>query len=158
MTTQRVPGDDKYPWQTGYWMSMFDVDTKEVLVRILHSLMPFRRAFIDTVRAKPDLWAPFWIVTTLFFFMAWTGNFARYLNAVIDGNSDYYVPSVEKLPWGALLLYGYWLVIPLIFWGVFRWKEIPVRLIVCYAIFGYSLAVYIPISIVCILALGKRKI
>jgi hypothetical protein len=57
----RIEGDDKYPWQVGFWRSMFDVDTKEVGGRILHSLVPFRRSFIDAIKVKPDLWAPFWI-------------------------------------------------------------------------------------------------
>lgn len=148
----RTEGDDRYPWQIGFWRNMFDVDTQEVLLRLLNSLLPFRRAFIDSMKAKPDLWAPFWICSTLIFFMTWTGNFAAYLNSVIAGTV--YDAQVEKLPWGFMVVYGYWLVIPLVFWGIFRWKEVPITLIMCYAIFGYSLFVYIPISIVAIAALG----
>ena len=148
----RTEGDDRYPWQIGFWRNMFDVDTKEVLVRLVSSLVPFRRGFVDSIKVKPDLWAPFWICSTLIFFMTWTGNFAAYLNSVI--NDLVYDPQVEKLPWGAMVIYGYWLVIPLIFWGIFRWKEVPIPLLVCYSIFGYSLFTYIPISIIAIAALG----
>lgn len=148
----RREGDDRYPWQMGFWMNMFDVDTREVLMRLLNSLVPFRRAFVDGVKAKPDLWAPFWICSTLIFFMTWTGNFAAYLNSVI--NNLPYEPQVQKLPWGAMAIYGYWLVIPLVFWAIFRYKEVPITLLMCYCIFGYSLFIYVPMSVIAIAALG----
>jgi hypothetical protein len=148
----RTEGDDKYPWQMGFWRNMFDVDTKEVMMRVLMSLIPFRRGFVDAVRAKPDLWAPFWICSTLIFFMTWTGNFAAYLNSVIA--NTVWQPKVDLLPWGAMVVYGYWLVVPLVFWGIFRWREVPITLLFCYTVFGYSLFTYIPISIVAIVALG----
>jgi hypothetical protein len=152
--SDRSDGDDRYFWQMGFWRNMFDVDSKEVAIRVLNSLLPFRRAFVDSVKDKPDLWAPFWICSTLIFFMSWTGNFASYLNAVIAGHPDEWVPSVEKIAYGGIAIYGYWLIIPLVFWGIFRWKEIPITLLICYTIFGYSLFCYIPISIVAIAALG----
>ena len=149
---ERTEGDDRYFWQIGFWRNMFDVDTKEVLLRLFNSLLPFRRPFVDSIQAKPDLWTPFWICSTLIFFMTWTGNFANYLNTVIAG-AEYDV-QLEKLPWGAMVVYGYWLVIPLAFWGIFRWKAVPIPLLLCYCIYGYSLFTYIPISIVAIAALG----
>lgn len=149
----RIDGDDRYCWQTGFWRNMFDVDSVDVLRRIRYSLVPFSRSFIDTVKAKPDLWAPFWICSTVIFFMAWTGNFAAYLNSLIVPEVGYN-PQVQKLAYGAIYIYGYWLIIPLVFWGVFRWKEIPITLILCYTIFGYSLFCYIPGSVLAMSGLG----
>lgn len=109
-------------------MNLFNVDSKDIMVRVLASLIPLRRGFVDMVKVNPDLWAPFWICSTLVFFMTWTGNVAVYLNMAIQGAGDSYEPSVEKLPWGALATYGYWLVVPLVFWGIFRWKDVKIPL------------------------------
>ena len=151
-------GTKLYIWNTAFWTRYFEVDTKDILMRIFTSLWPVSKKFLDDVKGNPDLWGPFWICTTLVFFMTWTGNLASYINSYIAGTGDTWNPDVQKLPWGAMSVFGYWLVIPLIFWGIFKYKEIPISLVLMYCIWGYSLFPYIPISIVTIAALGPLVI
>lgn len=62
-----------------------------------------------------------------------------------DSSSDFYVIVV-----GAAVIYGYTIVIPLILWGVFKYLSVPVRLLEMVCIYGYTLFIFIPVSIICI--------
>jgi hypothetical protein len=46
-------------WNLQYYSPLFNVDTKEVLVRVSRSLMPFKFSFIETVKNNPDLYVFF---------------------------------------------------------------------------------------------------
>ena len=44
-------------WQLGYYQSLFNVDTVDVLDRIFRASVPFRRNFFPTIKPNPDLYA-----------------------------------------------------------------------------------------------------
>jgi hypothetical protein len=43
----------------------FDVPTKLILLRVGLSLVPFNKKFVTNYQSKPDLYGPFWVLTTL---------------------------------------------------------------------------------------------
>ena len=67
-----------------FYQQFFDVDTDDVMKRVLWSVLPrpggsTANFFKSKIRAKPDLYGPFWICVTLIFSMAIAGNIASYL-------------------------------------------------------------------------------
>jgi len=75
------------------------VDQKIVLNRLKHGFMPHLGTFLTKIDANPDLYGPFWILTTLVFVVAAAGNFSRF----IAGNTEVYFGFV---PTAATLIYS----------------------------------------------------
>lgn len=48
---------------------------------------------------------------------------------------------------GAGTIYGYLSLAPIILWAIFKWLEIPVTLLQNVCIYGYSLFVFLPVSV-----------
>ena len=49
--------------------------------------MPWKKDFFQELGEKPDLYGPFWILTTIIFLLSLTGNLSRYLNNL--GQKDF---------------------------------------------------------------------
>jgi len=118
------------------------------LTRCLRALFPFKFNFIELIHEKPDLYGPFWITTTLIFLMAASANFASYLASFTHETFNY---DFLKIPYGAAVLYGYISAIPIALFLFFKWVEIKIRFIEILCIYGYSLVVYSPIALLCII-------
>eukprot|EP01133_Synstelium_polycarpum_P016316 gene16316-19405_t len=58
---------------------------------------------------------------------------------------------MNKIVYSAIAIYGYSLIIPLVLWGVFKWMKLGLRLLDMLCIYGYSLFIYVPISILCVI-------
>jgi hypothetical protein len=56
----------------------FDIKTEDIKKRLIASLNPMNRQFLDLYKEKPDLYGPFWILTTLVVVFSISGNLARY--------------------------------------------------------------------------------
>ncbi|KAF5277854.1 hypothetical protein FQA39_LY06006 [Lamprigera yunnana] len=144
-------------WTLKYYQQFFDVDTSEVLERLLASITPRRNNVMSNkIKLKPDLYGPFWITMTLIFTIAISGNVANYLqhaNAEYQWKYDFHLVSYAST---TILLYI--CVVPLLLWGGLKWStnntdlehlveetiSSPLELI---CIYGYSLFIYIPVSI-----------
>lgn len=62
-------GNAKF-WTVEYYRPLFNVDTVQVLQRILRSLTPFRFGFIETAKTNPDLYVLFsFIIIILFIYL-----------------------------------------------------------------------------------------
>lgn len=140
-----------------YYQQFFDVDTKDVVERIIASITP-RNAynFKNITKHKPDLYGPFWISVTLIFTIAISGNIANYLqhaSAHYHWKYDFHLVS-----YAATAICIYVTVIPLALWGLLKWSSDITDLdgledgttpstieLIC--IYGYSLFIYIPVSI-----------
>jgi len=133
-------------YQLDYYKQFFDVDTMDVGARCLRSTWPFKNDFLDTIKKNPDFFGPFWISTTLVFMMAAAGNFTAYLE-----NSSEWHYDVFKIGYGAAVIYGYAFLVPICLWFYLRWLELRVRLISMLCIYGYSLFVYLPITLLCLI-------
>jgi len=158
ITVERTEGgDDEINfWQLKFYRRFFNVDSMDVLKRCGRSLIPFKNDFLDAIKENPDFYGPFWISTTLVFMMSAAGNFAYYLDTVSDPNKVYQY-DFYKLIYGSAVIYGYAFIIPLLFWLYVKWLDISVNLIDILCIYGYSLFVYSPVALLCIIPIDWAK-
>lgn len=154
-------------WSIEYYQKFFDVDTQDVLDRILASVTPRRdNSLKHHLRRKPDLYGPIWISITLIFTIAISGNVANYLqnaNKQIHWQYDFHLVSYAAT---AIILYV--TLVPFTLWGLLKWSSdvndlegletdvIPGALeLIC--IYGYSLFIYIPVSILWSIQIGTLQ-
>lgn len=155
-----VPTGSAAFWTIAYYQPLFDVDTVQVLNRVKGSLLPRPRgAFFELIAANPDLYGPFWVATTLIFAMAITGNLASYFAFVQvllpDGKPD---PTAKKwqydfsqLTVAGSVIYSYVTLLPLLFWLLLRYYEASKKLADVLCIYGYTMAIFIPVTVLCVL-------
>lgn len=140
-----------------YYQTFFDVDTMTVVERVVNSIIP-KRAPVDylqlNIGTSPDLYGPIWIVITLIFTIAISGNMASYLQNAGDHHWRYNFHLVSV---AATIIVLYTSLMPLTIWALLKWFDRPTDLdetppytpsllsLIC--IYGYSLAIYIPVSI-----------
>lgn len=115
----------KYPiWTVEYFQKYFDVTSEDVIERIRGALIPsFGVNYLQRyIRAKPDVYGPFWICLTLVFSIAISGNVANYIQVAADHdyNWKYNFHAVSSAA-TAIFLYA-WLL-PLILWAFVKYKE-----------------------------------
>ncbi|CAD7695336.1 unnamed protein product [Ostreobium quekettii] len=159
--------------QTGRWgwvslkgfQKHFDVDTEDVLSRMKNTLAGgfCRGSFIETTQDKADLYGPFWIATTLVFITAVSSNFQSYINEIEDADEkekddkgddkghNKWVSDYNKIPYAACLYYGYVFFLGLVLWATLKCFSSRMKLTQIWCIYGYSLTVFLPVSIVLIL-------
>jgi len=156
--------ESKSFWTLKYYQRFFDVDTSDVIERLLASVTPNRKDLLNNkIKLKPDLYGPFWISVTLIFTIAISGNVANYLqhaNAQYHWKYDFHLVSYAAT---AIILYIS--LIPLLFWILLKWSTnvtdldgledgtiiSPLELI---CVYGYSLFIYIPVSILWTIQIG----
>ncbi|XP_022901523.1 protein YIPF1 [Onthophagus taurus] len=145
-------------WTLDYYQKFFDVDTTDVLDRIKSSVLPNRDTLLKSqIKARPDLYGPFWISVTLVFTIAISGNVANYLqhaNEKIHWKYDFHLVS-----YAATTIFLYITIIPLGLWSLLKWsmkgssdlesleETIHPKALELICIYGYSLFIYIPTSI-----------
>jgi hypothetical protein len=74
--------------------------------------------------------------------MAACANFADYLYDMNGWKYDF-----VKLTVGTGIIYGFALGVPFCFWLYFKWVDFNISLIEILCIYGYSLFIYIPVSV-----------
>ncbi|KAL4237035.1 Yip1 member 1 [Mactra antiquata] len=136
-------------WTFEYYQQFFDVETRQVFHRVTGSMLPMpnRNYLQASIRPNPDLYGPFWICTTLVFTTAIAGNLANYLSS--GGKNYHWRYDFHKVTFAAAAIFSYWWLIPGIMYGFLWWRKSQAGYtfleILC--VYGYSLAIYIPISI-----------
>jgi len=151
-----VPTGSAAFWTITYYQPLFDVDTVQVLNRVKGSLLPRPRgAFFELIAANPDLYGPFWVATTLIFAMAITGNLASYLAFVPkmtdNGKMGRWQYDFTQLTVAGSVIYSYVTLLPLLFWLLLRYYEASKKLADVLCIYGYTMAIFVPISVLCVL-------
>ncbi|XP_070563830.1 protein YIPF1-like [Ptychodera flava] len=148
--TELLTGQKKPPsfWTFEYYQTFFDVETYQVLRRLLGSFVPKpSKNFRDEVRANPDLYGPFWVCITLVFTTAITGDVANYFATAGHPDLEWH-PDFKKVSIAATAIFCYWWFIGSSLWGVLTWRKSQAGYsyleIIC--IYGYSLFIYIPVS------------
>ncbi|XP_005099571.1 protein YIPF1 [Aplysia californica] len=139
-------------WTFAYYQQFFDVETHQVGKRILSSMVPRpgKNYLVKQIRPNPDLYGPFWICTTLVFTTAIAGNLANYFSAA--GKSYHWQYDFHKVTYAATAIFSYWWLVPLALFGVLWWRsrqtnESKFTFLEIICVYGYSLAIYVPISI-----------
>lgn len=155
--TDQLLGDGDQPktnnsfWTIEYYQQFFDVDTNDVLRRLAGSMVP--RAGVNylqsTIRPNPDLYGPFWVALTLVFATGICGNLSNVVANHIDPEHVPYHFSFKKVTLAATAIFAYWWLLPALLRLVFWWRQSRsnVTFLESICIYGYSLAVYVPISI-----------
>lgn len=150
-------GKKESPFSFAYYTKLFDVDTDEIVARLMWAVFPrpSTSSFASqTIRAKPDLYGPFWICVTLVFSIAISGNVASYFqyNISPEETTKHWHYDFHKVSVSAAIVFLYSTLVPS---GVFAalWSgtpnEVPVKpsLTELICIFGYSLAPFVPMSV-----------
>ena len=106
-----------------------------------------------TVQHNPDMWymyGPLWISTTLVFEVTTLGNYASYLSSIkCEDKIDWHY-DINYMSWAACLIYGYICSVPLRFYFLLRYLGISTPLVQLWCLYGYSLFIFIPASILLI--------
>ena len=104
-----------------------------------------------SVVPEPDLYCPFWIVTTLIFVLAITGNLVDYLNS--NANDMVWSYDFEKISLAATVFYLSLIIFPVGVYLALRKLSAGRPLVNIISLYGYSFAIYIPICPICAIPL-----
>lgn len=142
-------------WSIEYYQKFFNVDTKDVTDRLIASITPLPNYSLrHHMLEKPDLYGPFWISMTLIFTIAISGNISNYLQHDENRHWRY---DFKLVSYAATVIWIYVMLIPISLWAFLKWTvESPFNdeissktpsLLQLICIYGYSLFIYIPVSI-----------
>lgn len=142
-------------WTLAFYQQFFDVDTTDVKNRLLYSMLPVPgKSFLQHhIRPKPDLYGPFWICCTLVFSIAISGNLSDFLQKSVDPEQSVkWHYDFHKVTLAATAVFSYAGLVPASLYGFLWWSSSGIGTatlsfleLVC--LYGYSLAIYIPVSI-----------
>ena len=123
----------------------FDFETDEIIQRLIASLIPFNKNFINLVEQKPDLYGPFWIYTTLIFIVASAASLTKYIQGATD--EDYFQ---KFIPLAMSVIYGIGFCLPFIVKVLMYIFGSETSFVLVLNIYAYSFSIYAPILILCI--------
>jgi hypothetical protein len=131
-----------------YYQGFFDVTTSQVLGRVLAGMVPFRTSLVEALHPNPDLYGPFWLCATLIFCTAVSGNIARIFSEGSDW--EFHFHDVTVL---GTVLYGYTWLVPFTVWAGLWWRNHgnQYTLTQLLAVYGYCMAIFIPVVVVWVL-------
>jgi len=148
LQSERAPAA---PWTVEYYQEYFDVDTNTVLARCYHTFNPLSQP-PASVYSSPDLYGPFWTLTTvifsLFVFSSLASSISSYLS---DKPWDY---DFKLLGVAVGLVYSYGLGVPSVLWGFLKWigsGNAEWSLLEAINTWGYAMTIWIPVSLLCII-------
>jgi hypothetical protein len=131
-------------YRLAYYQPYFEVDTHIVLRRLRMSVCSLgSKSFFG--KRGPDLYCPFWIITTLIMCICIAGNMATFLTTT-DHNE--WVRGISKVSTAASMLYGLVIFIPLACHCVIKRYHSQMSYIELLSLYGYSWFLFIPASIV----------
>jgi hypothetical protein len=139
-------------WNIEYYSKYFNVDTKDVIERIVCTIIP-KESFFNKVDANPDLYGPFWISTTVILTLFVTSCIANSLVTYLkDEKGDAkYNYDFSLLSFASVTVYTYIGLIPIVIWFLCKYFSIALGLIDLYCLYGYGLSLWIPAAVFAIL-------
>ncbi|KAJ3067912.1 hypothetical protein HDU98_008897 [Podochytrium sp. JEL0797] len=139
-------------WTLDFYAQFFDVDSSDVAQRIIAALIPTRvGGFMDKIASNPDLYGPFWIPTTVIFSLFISSFIAGSINAYFSDSNEDYVYDMTLLSFASTAVYTYVGLTAAALWGVGRYCNAPVKLLEVVGLVGYGMAVWVPVSMLCVI-------
>lgn len=127
----------------------FDISTHEVLLRLGLSLVPLTPRFHRLYHEKPDLYGPFWVLTSVIASLFISGNLSRYIRL---GAEDFEY-NFTIIPIAAGIIYGLGLGLPLVIHAAQQWfgsnATTPTPITTAIGIYGYSFSSFLLVTILC---------
>lgn len=138
-------------WKFSYYQSLFDVTTSDVLDRLLWSAVPrfSGPTYLErNIRPNPDLYGPVWVGLTLIVTTSVSSNVASYLQTA-GQSKHFWHTDYTRVSFAATAILLYMFLVPLVLWAVLKYRRVESRysLLETLCLYGYSLSIYVPISI-----------
>ena len=144
---------DSRPWQLTYYRSHFDVQTAVVLQRLKKAFYPLAAGdFFEG--GSPDLYTPLWTCFTLVLLFTAGGNMVQYEEEIDQIN---WVDSISKVTAALLLFFGLLFAVPLAARVLMAREDSKPGLVELISLYGYSFAVYLPVTVVCLFPVGWAR-
>lgn len=121
-------------WSLGFFKPYFEVQTSTVLDRLRKVMVPVGDFF---GQERPDLYGPFWIVTTLVCAVTIVAN-------EVDDQKGY---KVSLLVWTAGVLYGLAIGVPIVAYCILRSRSHRITFVHLLALYCYSYLPCIPLTL-----------
>jgi hypothetical protein len=132
-----------------YWQSLFDVTAVEVGRRLLvATMLPFRPTLAEELTHKSDLYAPFWICATLVFSTTGMASLASFVSSGLLGQHS----GASRIAATSGTFFGYTFIAPLLCsaFHSYALQQPSPRLPLLIGAYGYSLAIFVPVSCACV--------
>ncbi|ETW77442.1 Yip1 domain-containing protein [Heterobasidion irregulare TC 32-1] len=143
-------------WNIEYYQTHFDVDTQTVISRCLTTLYPLSPTYKSAhLTPSPDLYGPFWTLTTLIFTLFVTSSLASSISSYLSAQEVTYDFTLLSVAVG--LVYAYGVGLPVILWGLLRYWGIVGPggegwgLVEALSVWGYGMFAWIPVSVLCVI-------
>eukprot|EP01065_Artemidia_motanka_P041749 TRINITY_DN5444_c0_g3_i1.p1 TRINITY_DN5444_c0_g3~~TRINITY_DN5444_c0_g3_i1.p1 ORF type:complete len:382 (+),score=89.97 TRINITY_DN5444_c0_g3_i1:77-1222(+) len=168
-------------WKMGFYQQYFDVDTDDVVHRLLSSFTPWREptylkthgysfatlntpdgwfvgegavrpdALPSSLSTYPDLYGPLWVTTTLWIVLAVFGHMASMLSFRKTSADDHWSYSLAWSLAGAAVVYGFAVGVPLLLYFVMKCNGCPVGLLNTCCLYGYSMTPFVVAGALCLI-------
>ena len=114
-------GSGKGFWNLEYWIQYFDVDTVDVIARMMSALNPTSN-FNNLISGNPDLYGPFWVPTTVIFVLFATSTVAESIAKIASNDTNYQI-DITMLSFAAGTVYTYITLLPTILYFVGKYYK-----------------------------------
>ena len=156
-TASSSGGSSRHCWQLGYYQTYFNIEEQDVVARLKCALMAYRGTTIFDTHTEPDLYGPFWIPATVSLTLFVVSNIAGFVSAWLRSGDE------EGTPWvydfGVLAssfstMLSYVVGAPTVLWLALKWLGQPCRVVDLICIYGYSGAIWLPMTLMCIVPIS----
>ncbi|KAN0107751.1 Yip1 domain containing protein [Russula decolorans] len=150
-------GDASF-WNVDYYQHHFDVDTKTVIFRCINTLNPFSPTYTSAhLTPTPDLYGPFWTLTTVIFTLFITSSLAHSIVSYLSSHAVEYDFALLSTAVGLVYVYG--IGVPMMLWAALRYAGISENwpMVEAVTVWGYAMFVWIPVSILCIIPIALLR-
>lgn len=131
-------------YQIAYYQPYFEVDTRTALSRLRKSVYRLEaKSFFG--KSGPDLYCPFWIITTLIISINIAGDAAAYFSS---RNQDEWITGIKKISTAASMLYCIAFFVPLACHCALRRLHTQMSFVEMLSLYCYSWFLFIPASFV----------
>jgi len=134
-----------------YYKVFFDVKGDQVLQRAIASLYPFKGHLEQNIRGNPDFYGPVWISVSLILTSAISHGIAQFIENA--PNCVAVDTDMRRTSFVMTVVFLYTFLLPSSIWAFLKYQNAgtrqPLASYIC--LYGYSMAVFIPISILWVL-------